>query len=584
MLTLPEVAKLLGGEVSGDEVRAPGPGHSRVDRSLSVKLDKNAPGGFVTHSFAGDDPILCKDYVRKKIGLPAWNNGANGHANGKKCIIATYDYTDEVGEPLFQVVRFAPKDFRQRRPDGNGGWLWSLVNTRRVPYRLPELAEAVASKRLIFIAEGEKAVDALIALGVAATCSPHGAGKWRDDYSKPLAGADVVILPDNDDPGERHCEAVAKSLHGVAARVRVLRLAGVPAGGDVYDWLRDGGNAEQLAQAVELADEFPERKADATGWQFHVFTAAALRTMQYPEVSYVVPGIIPEGLTILAGRPKIGKSWMALDLAIGVATGKDVLGAVRVEQGDVLYCCLEDNPRRLQRRITKLLSPFNGEWPERLTLATRWRRLDQGGVEDIGAWCDSVPSPRLVLLDTLAGVRPMRSGTDTLYEGDYKALRDVHRLANDRGMGVAALHHTRKMEAEDPVDTISGSLGTAGAADTCLILARTSKGTTLYVRGRDIEEGERAIIFGTENCKWTLLGDAAETYRSDTRSKILEALAEATDLMGPAEIATATEIQRNNVDQLLHQMRSAGEVIQVSRGLYAHPTKEFATHPKKPKT
>jgi AAA domain len=447
------------------------------------------------------------------------------------------------------------------------------------------VVKAVAADTTIYIVEGEKSADALAEIGVCGTCSPHGAGKWRDGFSAFFHGADVVILPDNDVAGELHGQAVAKSLSAVAARVRVLRLAGVSDGGDVFDWLKAGGDADQLAHAAEIADErkSDEPKAEQTGWQSHAFTAAALRTMAFPPVSYVVPGIIPEGLTILAGRPKIGKSWMALDLAIGIATGKPVLGGVHVEQGDVLNCCLEDNPRRLQRRVTKLLSPFTAEWPERLTLATRWRRLDDGGVEDIEAWCDSVPNPRLVLLDTLAGVRPSRSGTDTLYEGDYKALRDIHRFANDRGMGAVALHHTRKMDADDPVDTISGSLGLAGAADTCLVLARSSKGTTLYVRGRDIEEGERAVIFGTENCKWTLLGDAAEVYRSDSRSKILEALAGATELMGPAEIATATDIQRNNVDQLLHRMRTAGEVIQVSRGLYAHPSKDFATHPKKPK-
>jgi len=154
----------------------------------------------------------------------------------------------------------------------------------------------------------------------------------------------------------------------------------VPNGGDVFDWLKAGGDADQLAQAAEIADErkSEEPKAEQTGWQSHVFTAAALRTMAFPPVSYIVPGIIPEGLTILAGRPKIGKSWMALDLAIGIATGKPVLGGVHVEQGDVLYCCLEDNPRRLQRRITKLLSLFGNEWPERLTLATRWRRRRGG--------------------------------------------------------------------------------------------------------------------------------------------------------------------------------------------------------------
>ena len=229
-------------------------------------------------------------------------------------------------------------------------------------------------------------------------------------------------------PGEKHASDVAKSLAGVASRVRVLRLAGLPEGGDVYDWIEAGGDAQQLAQAVEHADEVNGPDAQPKPMSSQRQRAGNLTSLppprsarwQFPRISYIVPGIIPEGLTILAGRPKIGKSWMALDIAIGIATGKPVLGGVHVEQGDVLYCCLEDNKRRLQRRVTKLLSPFSDEWPERLTLATRWRRLDQGGVEDIEAWCDSVPEPRLVLLDTLAGVRPTRGNAETLYESDYR--------------------------------------------------------------------------------------------------------------------------------------------------------------------
>ena len=580
-MTLDQIAHALGGEVAGGQVLAPGPNHSPKDRSLAVKLGNN--GGLIVFSHAGDDIQSCKDHVRAKLGLPPWNGN-------KSRLVQAYDYLDAEGTLLFQVCRFEPKNFRQRRPDGNGGWTWKLGDTPRVLYRLPELLEAVASERTVFIAEGEKAVDALAKLGVPATCSPMGAGKWRDEYSKHLAGADVVILPDNDAAGELHQAMVVKSLAGVAGRVRLLRLAGLPEGGDVYDWIEAGGDAQQLAQAVEHADEVngpdAQPKGDeqpkATGWQAHVFTAAALRTMQFPEISYIVPGIIPEGLTILAGRPKIGKSWMALDIAIGVATGKPVLGSVHVEQGDVLYCCLEDNKRRLQRRVTKLLSPFSDEWPERLTLTTRWRRLDQGGVEDIEAWCNSVPEPRLVLLDTLAGVRPTRGNAESLYESDYRALLDVHRLSNERGIGAAALHHTRKMEADDPIDTISGSLGLPGVADTCLILAKTTQGTTLYIRGRDIEECERAIIFGSGNCKWTLLGDAAEVHRSDGRKKILDALAKATDLMTPGEIEAATGIKRNSVDQFLLQMKASGEVVQIKRGHYCHPdhAAKYAISPK----
>lgn len=220
-MTLQQIARALGGEVCGNQVRAPGPGHSPKDRSLSIKLDASAPDGFLVHSFADDEPIRCKDYVREKLGLPPWNRNASGTLKGKT-IVATYDYTDEAGELLFQVVRYTPKGFRQRRPDGNGGWIWSLGETSRVLYRLPDVVEAVALERTIFVAEGEKAVDVLVGLGVPATGSLGGAGKWRDQYSQHLAGADVVILPDNDEAGEQHLRAVAELLAGVASRVRVL--------------------------------------------------------------------------------------------------------------------------------------------------------------------------------------------------------------------------------------------------------------------------------------------------------------------------------------------------------------------------
>jgi hypothetical protein len=197
--------------------------------------------------------------------------------------------------------------------------------------------------------------------------------------------------------------------------------------------------------------------------------------------------------------------------------------------------------------------------------------LDQGGVEDIEGWCNSVPEPRLVLLDTLAGVRPTRSGIDSLYEGDYKALRDIHAFANERGMGVVALHHTRKMEADDPLDTISGSLGIAGAADTCLVLSRTSSGTTLYVRGRDVEEGEKAVAFDPVSCRWKILGEASEVQRSESRKEVMGALADAKDFISPGDIAAATSIARNNIDQLLHVMVRDGEVTKFARGKYCLP-------------
>lgn len=178
---------------------------------------------------------------------------------------------------------------------------------------------------------------------------------------------------------------------------------------------------------------------------------------------------------------------------------------------------MEDNPRRLQRRIDKILSPVSTEWPKRLSFATSWKRLDKGGVDDIAQWADSVSNPRLCILDTLAGVRPIR--TRDGYVEDYESLATLHRLASERGLAVLVLHHTRKMEAEDPIDTISGTLGLAGCADTALIISRTAQGTTFYVRGRDIEEAENAISFDKHTCRWTILGTAAEVHRSNERGQ-----------------------------------------------------------------
>jgi hypothetical protein len=173
-------------------------------------------------------------------------------------VVATHAYFDESGELLFVVERLEPKKpngFRQRRPDGNGGWIWKLGDTRRVPYLLPELLEAVASERLIFIAEGEKAVDALIKLGVIATCSPHGAGKWRQEYASHFKGADIVILPDADAPGEQHAQSIAASLDTVARKVRVLHLPDLGEGEDAFDWIQRGGNATELCKLVEIHDQ-----------------------------------------------------------------------------------------------------------------------------------------------------------------------------------------------------------------------------------------------------------------------------------------------------------------------------------------
>ncbi len=311
-----------------------------------------------------------------------------------------------------------------------------------------------------------------------------------------------------------------------------------------------------------------ERKPST--WRDQTFTAAALQKQQFPPVRYIVPGLVPEGLTLFCGRPKVGKSWAGLDMAVAVAMGGECFGGRKTERGDVLYAALEDNPRRLQRRLDKLLSPFTTNWPNRLTLTTSWHRLDKGGVLDIADWIKTTETPRLVILDTLAGVKPIK--TNSGYAEDYESLTALHRLANDVGIGILVLHHTRKLDAEDPLDTISGTLGLAGCADTALVFVGSSQGMTLYVRGRDIEEAEHAVTFNKQSCRWVILGTAAEVQMSETRQSILRVLNASKEPMGPAEIASAAGLKDGVVRQRLLGMVEDQEVLKVGKGLYAAST------------
>lgn len=245
----------------GDEGKALCPFHEDTEPSLSVNLKS---GKFLCFGCGEKGDIFtfyqkrhdC-DFKGALTGL-ARIAGVEGpprtkpKEQSKAKIVTTYDYHNAQGEMIFQVCRMEPKSFRQRRPDGKGGWIWDLKGVDSVPYRLPELIEA----ETVFIPEGEKDCDNLRDQGLNATCNPMGAGKWRDDYAPYFKGKQVVILPDNDPPGKAHAQHIARSLHGIAASVKIVELPGLPEKGDVSDWLKAGGTKEQLLALAETAPEY----------------------------------------------------------------------------------------------------------------------------------------------------------------------------------------------------------------------------------------------------------------------------------------------------------------------------------------
>ena len=246
------LSRLNGVKPCGNGWKALCPAHDDQKQSLHVSEGKD--GRILAYCHAGCSindicqalGIELKDLFPQKPKV---------YAGGKSPIVATYDYRAANGKLLFQVCRTADKRFFQRRPDGKGGWLNGLGDVKPVLYRLPEVLQALKQGETIFIPEGEKDVDNMARVGLAATCNPMGAGKWRDHYSNWLKGANVVILPDNDEPGRKHAQQVAQSLYGKAASVKVLELPGLPAKGDVSDWLEAGHTKEEL---MRLAEETPD--------------------------------------------------------------------------------------------------------------------------------------------------------------------------------------------------------------------------------------------------------------------------------------------------------------------------------------
>jgi phage/plasmid primase-like uncharacterized protein len=212
------------------------------------------------------DFLAACETLTGKRPPPRKGNGLAGAA-AHKIVVAEFPYQDESGNLLFAVERLEylrtdggyilkdgkrKKTFRQKRPDPArpGNWLFNIDGVRVVPYRLPELLEAIAQQRLVFVVEGERKADALAGLGLAATYNAMGAGNWKPEHAAFLRSANVVLLPDNDDAGFAHIHSLAASLAGIAVRVRVLILPDLPVKGDVIAWMKSGGTREQFDALV----------------------------------------------------------------------------------------------------------------------------------------------------------------------------------------------------------------------------------------------------------------------------------------------------------------------------------------------
>lgn len=495
----------------------------------------------------------------------------NSHSVGSRMLadeVATYDYTDEGGNLLFQTVRFAnPKDFRQRRPDGGGEWIWNLDGVRRVLYRLPDLAE----QREAFVVEGEKDADRLMALGLTATCNAMGAGKWTDDHTAQLVTVGVervVVLADLDTAGVAHAHAVAASCRraGLSAKLIMLPDLGPvqPKGGkDVSDWLDARHGFEDLRALVDATAEYAptanEQTAPGSADDFHFVSLSDLLRRPPVEHRWLVKNRLPiGGLSVFAGKPKAGKSTTARALALAVARGEPWLGH-EVTQGPVLYIAPEEKADEVRLHFAAM----GAHEDENLPLYLHTSRTPTDALTKLRRAVERV-KPVLIMVDTLARVMHVKDLND--YAQVTAALAPFMDLARETGAHLMVLHHLGKGDRVG-ADAVLGSTAIRGAVDTTLMLKRTEDRRVLSTEQRYGPDLPETVLTMDPDTRMVTAGPLRrEADEADAKTAILAFLADQTAPASEQTILDGTEGDTGIRRRALRALVAAGKVERTGAG------------------
>jgi len=400
-------------------------------------------------------------------------NGAD--RSGGFHIAATYDYRDESGELLYQTVRLEPKDFRQRRPDGAGGWEWNVKGVRRVLYRLHELLAALSAGDTVYVVEGEKDADRLHAEGHVATCNVGGAGKWRLEYAEVFRGttSEVRIVADRDETGRRHAREVAASLSSVGVSARILEP---PVAKDVSDHLDAGRTLEEF---VHLLEDDSLEIGNSAGPDSRPTTSSPilveLESVTSERVRWLWPGRIPLGkVTVVDGDPGLGKSTLLLDLAARVSTGRPMPDGAPGVHGGVVLLSAEDG---LADTIRPRLEAAGAD----LSLIVAFQGVRQ---RDGGERLPELPSDLPALKAAMEKVGAVLVVVDPVMAflgGEVNAHRDqdvrralapLARIAERTGAAIVVLRHLNKSLGSSAIYRGGGSIGIVGAARSALLVAK----------------------------------------------------------------------------------------------------------------
>jgi RecA-family ATPase len=316
---------------------------------------------------------------------------------------------------------------------------------------------------------------------------------------------------------------------------------------------------------------FMQDSLSSLGNQITGITASKLMEKSFPEIRWAIPGILPEGASILGGKPKTGKSMFSLNTGIDIASGNKVLGHICVEQGIVLYFALEDPFRRLQDRLGMMLQGTNA--PEGLILYNNLQCDDSLRFVILEKEIKKFSNVRLVVIDTLAMFNADRKSSGQYnYEDDYKKIVKFKEIADNNNISILLVHHLRKMGSDDVMDTFLGTQGLTGAADGLLAMVKGEgqSDCNLIVKGRDIEEATYALKFNPESFRWNMIGTAQETKSTPLKQKLYDALKQSQHPLSPKFIAERTGLTEQYVKNTLPKLMTEGGIMKADRGQYIH--------------
>ena len=423
------------------------PGHHDTKPSLSVK---EVDGKILVQCFAG-----CElNDILKPLGLKRKDLFLNNHKTkqGQREIEAIYHYTDANGKP-YEVVRTRPKGFYQRRLDGGNGYINNLDGIVHTLYQQDKLRRAIEATTPIYCVEGEKDVDRLLSLGFIATTNPMGAGKWRDNYTETLQGADLIIIPDNDVSGRNHANNVAKACCGTAKRIRVLQL--LDDDKDVSDFL-DSHNADELRLLVDTCPDYEPASAK--------IKLQCMADVQPEKVGWLWYPYIPKGkVTLLEGDPGMGKSWLSLAIATAVSRGKGLPGQDMGKQGAVVLASAEDG---LGDTIRPRLDVMDADIGHIFAIDGPLV-LDDEGFTLLENYLDQ-KRPVLLIVDPL--VAYLGSNIDIHRSNETRAVMSrLAKLAERYDVAILAVRHLTKGGMAKPIYRGLGSIDFAAACRSVLL-------------------------------------------------------------------------------------------------------------------